>query len=66
MDQEQEASHAHFRDQDDRAPRSYSDFRETAIEEVFKEAVAEKPGGRFMIRCRSRTRVVKRNPEGDW
>jgi hypothetical protein len=31
---------------------------------VFKEAVAEKPAGRFMIR--SRTRVVKRHPEGDW
>jgi hypothetical protein len=26
-------------------------------------AIAEKPGGRFMIR--SRTRVVKRHPEGD-
>jgi len=31
---------------------------------VFKEAVAEKPSGCFMIR--SRTRVVKRHPEGDW
>jgi hypothetical protein len=31
---------------------------------VFKEAIAEKPSGRFMIR--SRTRVVKRHPEGDW
>jgi hypothetical protein len=31
---------------------------------VFKEAVAEKPAGKFMIR--SRTRVVKRHPEGDW
>jgi hypothetical protein len=31
---------------------------------VFKEAVAEKTTGRFMIR--SRTRVVKRHPEGDW
>jgi hypothetical protein len=31
---------------------------------AFKEAVAEKPSGRFMIR--SRTRVVKRHPEGDW
>ncbi len=31
---------------------------------VFKEAVAEKPGGKFMIRAR--TRVVKRHPEGDW
>jgi hypothetical protein len=30
---------------------------------VFKVAIAEKPGGRFMIR--SRTRVVKRYPEGD-
>ena len=29
---------------------------------VFKEAIAEKPAGRFMIR--SRTRVVKRHPEG--
>jgi hypothetical protein len=27
-------------------------------------AVSEKPAGRFMIR--SRTRVVKRYPEGDW
>jgi hypothetical protein len=31
---------------------------------VFKEAIAEKPAGRFMIR--SGTRVVKRHPEGDW
>ncbi len=31
---------------------------------VFKEAVAEKSGGKFMIR--SRTRVVKRHPKGDW
>ncbi len=31
---------------------------------AFKEAVAEKPAGRFMIRAR--TRVVKRHPEGDW
>jgi len=31
---------------------------------AFKEAIAEKPSGRFMIR--SRTRVVKRHPEGDW
>ncbi len=31
---------------------------------AFKEAIAEKPAGRFMIR--SRTRVVKRHPEGDW
>jgi hypothetical protein len=31
---------------------------------VFKVAVEEKPGGRFMIR--SRTRAVKRHPEGDW
>jgi hypothetical protein len=28
------------------------------------EAIAEKPAGRFMIR--SRIRVVKRHPEGDW
>jgi phenylpyruvate tautomerase PptA (4-oxalocrotonate tautomerase family) len=27
-------------------------------------AIAEKPPGRFMIR--SRTRVAKRHPEGDW
>jgi hypothetical protein len=31
---------------------------------VFKEAIADKPTGRFMIRSRSRTRVVKRHPEG--
>jgi hypothetical protein len=31
---------------------------------VAAAAVAEKPAGRFMIR--SRTRVVKRHPEGDW
>jgi hypothetical protein len=31
---------------------------------VFKAAIAEKPAGRFMIR--SRTRVVKRHPQGDW
>ena len=31
---------------------------------VFKVAVEEKPTGKFMIR--SRTRVVKRHPEGDW
>jgi hypothetical protein len=31
---------------------------------AFKEAIGEKPAGRFMIR--SRTRVVKRYPEGDW
>jgi hypothetical protein len=31
---------------------------------AFKEAVADKPSGRFMIR--SRTRVVTRHPEGDW
>ena len=30
---------------------------------VFKIAIEEKPSGRFMIR--SRTRVVKRHPEGD-
>jgi hypothetical protein len=31
---------------------------------AFEVAVKEKPGGRFMIR--NRTRVVKRHPEGDW
>ena len=31
---------------------------------AFKEAVAEKPTGRFLIR--SRTTVVKRHPVGDW
>ena len=31
---------------------------------AFKVAIAEKPAGRFMIR--SRTRVVQRNPKGDW
>jgi hypothetical protein len=31
---------------------------------VFEVAIKEKPAGRFMIR--SRTRVVKRHPEGDW
>jgi hypothetical protein len=31
---------------------------------AFDAAVAEKPASRFMIR--SRTRVVKRYPEGDW
>jgi hypothetical protein len=31
---------------------------------AFKFAIAEKPIGRFMIR--SRIRVVKRHPEGDW
>src|SRR5215471_15151647 len=31
---------------------------------AFKEAVAEKPAGQFMIR--TRTRGVKRWPEGDW
>jgi hypothetical protein len=31
---------------------------------VFAAAVAEKPAARFMIR--SRTRVVKRHPKGDW
>jgi len=31
---------------------------------AFEVAVEEKPTGRFMIR--SRTRVVKRHPEGDW
>jgi len=31
---------------------------------MLKEAVAEKPTGRFMIR--SRSRVVKRHPDADW
>jgi hypothetical protein len=31
---------------------------------AFTVAIAEMPGGRFMIR--SRTRVVTRRPEGDW
>jgi hypothetical protein len=31
---------------------------------AFAAAIAEKPAGRFMIR--QRTRVVKRQPEGDW
>jgi hypothetical protein len=31
---------------------------------VFAAAIGEKPAGRFMIR--SRMRVVKRHPEGDW
>ena len=31
---------------------------------AFKVAVAEKPGGRFMIR--NRIRVVQRHPDGDW
>jgi hypothetical protein len=31
---------------------------------VFAVAIAEKPAGRFMIL--SRTRIVKRHPEGDW
>jgi hypothetical protein len=31
---------------------------------VFAAAIAEKPGGRFMIR--SRTRVVQRYPKRDW
>jgi hypothetical protein len=31
---------------------------------AFAAAIADKPGGRFMIR--SRTRVVQRHPEGDW
>ena len=30
----------------------------------FRAAIAEKAAGRFMIR--SRTRVVRRYPEGDW
>jgi hypothetical protein len=32
--------------------------------ELARAAFAEKPAGRFVIR--SRTRVVKRHPEGDW
>jgi hypothetical protein len=31
---------------------------------AFEAAVAEKPAARFMIR--SRTRVMKRHPQGDW
>jgi len=31
---------------------------------AFEVAIAKKPGGRFMIR--NRTRVVQRHPEGDW
>jgi hypothetical protein len=31
---------------------------------AFAAEIAEKPTGRFMIR--SRTRVVRRHPEGDW
>jgi hypothetical protein len=31
---------------------------------TFKPAVAEKPAAKIMIR--SRTRVLKRHPEGDW
>jgi hypothetical protein len=31
---------------------------------AFKAAIDDKPAGRFMIR--SRTRVVKRHPEGGW
>jgi hypothetical protein len=31
---------------------------------AFEVAIEEKPAGRFMIR--SRTRVVKRHPKGDW
>ena len=31
---------------------------------AFTAAVEEKPAARFMIR--SRTRVVRRHPEGDW
>jgi hypothetical protein len=31
---------------------------------AFAVAIEEKPTGRFMIR--SRIRVVKRHPEGDW
>jgi hypothetical protein len=32
--------------------------------DLARTATAEKPAGRFMIR--SRTRVVKRHPGGDW
>jgi hypothetical protein len=32
--------------------------------QINRVAIAEKPAGRFMIR--SRTRAVKRHPEGDW
>jgi len=31
---------------------------------AFSAAITEKPAARFMIR--SRTRVVRRHPEGDW
>jgi hypothetical protein len=31
---------------------------------VFAVAIEEKPAARFMIR--SRTRVVRRHPKGDW
>jgi hypothetical protein len=31
---------------------------------AFATAIAQKPAARFMIR--SRTRVVRRHPEGDW
>jgi hypothetical protein len=31
---------------------------------AFEVAIAKKPAGQFMIR--SRTRVVKQHPEGDW
>jgi len=31
---------------------------------VFAAAIAKKPAGRFVVR--SRTRVVQRNPQGDW
>jgi hypothetical protein len=35
-----------------------------AARAAFAAAIAEKPAARFMMR--SRTRVVKRYPEGDW
>jgi hypothetical protein len=38
--------------------------RSLALAAAFTVAVEEKPTGRFMIR--SRTRVVRRHPEGDW
>jgi hypothetical protein len=34
------------------------------VRAAFAAAIAEKPAARFMIR--SRIRVVKRHPEGDW
>jgi hypothetical protein len=45
--------------------RDAGDRRTLALARAALEvAVEEKPTGRFMIR--SRTRVVKRHPEGDW